>query len=174
MLKRLRGPADVTRMFVERAAAADIVLGFIAEGVLETTRFSIEETFGRNPPLVALKDSTIAQKKRAGYMNPDAPLIATGAARASFETHLEVAGPGLLIGDVASDDPVLIFQEFGTVHIPPRPVVLEGAEAAAPAVKVIVDAGARELATGNLESAIRVPSAGRPAIVAAAPLGSTR
>jgi hypothetical protein len=164
MTRRLKSPSQIPEIFALLAAESDATLVLITEGVLETTRFSIEETFGKTPPLAPLQQSTIDEKSEAGYPDPEAPVVASGAARASYETHIAILGPGVVAGDVSSDDPVMVFQEFGTVHIPPRPVTLEGAEAAAPAVKVIVDAGARELAMGKPEPSIRVPSSGRPPI----------
>ena len=70
----------------------------------------------------ALADATIAEKERLGYVGSVSatdPLLRTGELRDSIEVRRVDAERAI----VASDDPVLAYQEFGTARIPPRPVI---------------------------------------------------
>lgn len=64
-----------------------------------------------------LADSTEEEKSRLGYAT-NAPLLRTGEMRDSIK-H-EVDGLDAIIG---SEDDKLVWQEFGTERIPPRPVL---------------------------------------------------
>ena len=65
-----------------------------------------------------LAESTINEKRRLGFRGPDfQPLLRDGEMRDSIQG----ASDGL-IGMIGSDDPVLFWQELGTVTIPPRPI----------------------------------------------------
>jgi len=81
----------------------------------------------------ALAASTVQEKQRLGYtgrVSATDPLLREGTLRASY-SHV-VDGRRAVVG---SDDPVAIYQETGTVRIPPRPVlstaaITKGEEAA--------------------------------------------
>lgn len=99
----------------------------IADG-LEAVALKIETTakaeigqyqgsVGPFPGWERLADSTEQQKIAKGYPS-DAPLLASGEMRDSF-TH-EVSGMEAIIG---STDPKMVFHEFGTAKMPPRPVL---------------------------------------------------
>jgi phage gpG-like protein len=73
------------------------------------------------PGWADLAPSTVAEKTRLGYVgrvSATDPLLRTGGLRASIS--YEVEGNKLVLG---SDDPVALFQEFGTSRIPPRPFI---------------------------------------------------
>jgi hypothetical protein len=73
---------------------------------------------GSFPAWAPLAESTEAEKARLGYP-ADAPLLRTGAMQASFGHTVESDTEGV----VGSTDPTLIFHEFGTRKMPPRPVL---------------------------------------------------
>lgn len=62
-----------------------------------------------------LSPDTLADKEAQGYSPPDNPLLRTGEMRDSIE--FEASGFEAIIG---SKDIVALFQELGTVNIPPR------------------------------------------------------
>ena len=66
----------------------------------------------------ALADSTERQKAAKGYP-PNAPLLATGEMRDSITHNVQDA-----TAYIGTDDEKMIYHEFGTVHIPPRPVYM--------------------------------------------------
>jgi HK97 gp10 family phage protein len=76
-----------------------------------------QASVGPFPAWEALADSTEAEKARLGY-EPDAPLLRTGDLRDSI-TH-RVEGFEAAIG---SEDQVMVYHEFGTTKMPPRPVL---------------------------------------------------
>ncbi|MDE2468741.1 MAG: phage virion morphogenesis protein [Bradyrhizobium sp.] len=76
-----------------------------------------QQSVGPFPAWEALADSTEAEKARLGY-EPDAPLLRTGDLRDSI-TH-QVEGLDAAIG---SEDQVMVYHEFGTTNMPPRPVL---------------------------------------------------
>lgn len=76
-----------------------------------------QQTVGPFNAWDSLAESTEAEKARLGY-EPDAPLLRTGGLRDSI-TH-EVDGLEAAIG---SDDDVMVYHEFGTPKMPPRPVL---------------------------------------------------
>lgn len=77
-----------------------------------------QDAVGQYPEWAPLAESTEDQKARMGY-EPDAPLLAEGDLKKSFRSTLE--GEDTVI--VGSTDPVMEFHEFGTVKMPPRPVL---------------------------------------------------
>jgi HK97 gp10 family phage protein len=64
-----------------------------------------------------LAESTIKEKAAAGFEVPD-PLLRTGEMRDSIKHEVD---PILLEVVVGSNDKRALWQEMGTVHIPPRP-----------------------------------------------------
>jgi HK97 gp10 family phage protein len=76
-----------------------------------------QEAIGNFPGWPALAESTEAQKERLGYPL-DAPLLRTGDLRDSF-SH-EAQGH---TGVVGSTDEAMVFHEFGTSKMPPRPAL---------------------------------------------------
>lgn len=76
-----------------------------------------QEAVGHFPAWAPLADSTEAEKARLGYPI-GAPLLRTGDLRDSFG-H-EADGDSGIVG---STDPVMIYHEFGTSKMPPRPVL---------------------------------------------------
>jgi hypothetical protein len=81
-----------------------------------------KKTIGSNQPSWApLKPATIEEKAREGYKTP-APLLREGSLRDSIE--YTVHGHE---GSVGSNDPVAVYQELGTSHIPPRSFLVSSA-----------------------------------------------
>lgn len=73
--------------------------------------------FGDFPQWEPLADSTEAEKARKGYP-ADAPLLRTGEMRDSISHTAE--GGKVVVG---AEDEKMVYHEFGTEHIPPRPVL---------------------------------------------------
>src|SRR6185312_16119246 len=70
-----------------------------------------------------LAESTVAEKTRLGYAPPDNPLLRTGDLRGSIEHLSSPTGDGAM-GEIGSNDPVALWQEYGTSRgIPPRPFI---------------------------------------------------
>lgn len=72
-------------------------------------------------PWQDLAPSTITEKQRLGYtgqVSEDDPLLRTGEMRESIERSV-----GLTSGFVGSNSDVMVWQELGTRHIPPRSVL---------------------------------------------------
>jgi phage gpG-like protein len=76
-----------------------------------------QEQHGEFPAWAPLADSTEEEKARLGYP-PDAPLLREGDLKNSF-SH-EVRGLEAVVG---STDPVMVYHEFGTSRMPPRPAL---------------------------------------------------
>ncbi len=104
-----------------------------ANAALERVAVRIENTakseFGIYQPAIGpfdewpdLADSTQQERVRLGF-NPDDPLLRTGELRDSIEhrtAELETS--------IGSDSDIMVWQEFGTERIPPRPVLGPAAE----------------------------------------------
>lgn len=68
----------------------------------------------------------LAEKTIERKATGDSPLLETGAMRASIK--LTVEGDRLnWVAIVGTDDPHALFQELGTIHIPPRPFLMGAA-----------------------------------------------
>lgn len=72
---------------------------------------------GQFPAWVELAESTKKDRVRQGYAEND-PLLRSGETRDSIESQIHD-----MEGVVASDSEILYWQELGTEHIPPRPVL---------------------------------------------------
>jgi phage gpG-like protein len=107
------------------AAAAEVAslehgLEVCAQRIEATAKAEIghyQSGIGPFPAWNDLAEATEAEKARKGYP-ADAPLEASGAMRDSV-THVR-HGLEAVIG---STDPKLVYHEFGTPHITPRPVM---------------------------------------------------
>jgi len=73
---------------------------------------------GAFPAWEPLVESTVEEKERLGFAPPDNPLWRTGEMKDSI-SH-EVDNDEAVIG---SDDPVMVFHEFGTSKMAMRPVL---------------------------------------------------
>jgi HK97 gp10 family phage protein len=76
-----------------------------------------QDAIGHFPGWPALADSTEAEKERLGYPL-DSPLLRTGELQESF-SHRAEGNTGL----VGSTDGTMVYHEFGTSKMPPRPVM---------------------------------------------------
>jgi HK97 gp10 family phage protein len=101
----------------------------LQETVLEQAASTIEEeaksyfgiyqpASGPYSPWLPLAISTIQDRVAKGY-TPDDPLLRSGELRDSIK-H-EVATPTMAV--VGSTSEIMVYQELGTDHIPPRPVL---------------------------------------------------
>src|SRR5258705_5178281 len=70
------------------------------------------------PGWAPLAASTIADKEAKGFPVPS-PLKRTGEMAATYRKEVD---PLMLEMVIGSTDKIALFQEMGTVHIPPRPV----------------------------------------------------
>lgn len=95
---------------VEKTAKAEI-------GVYQDAVGTLQDDIGVFPAWAQLAESTERQKEAMGYPL-DSPLLASGEMRDSIKS--EVVG---LNGVVASDDQLLVWDEQGTEHMSPRPVM---------------------------------------------------
>ena len=92
----------------------------VAEAVEKTAKSEIgtyQNAVGPFPAWADLADSTEAHKAAMGYP-ADAPLLATGEMRDSIEHHVEG-----LEAEIGSNDDKMIYHEFGTTKMPPRPIL---------------------------------------------------
>lgn len=76
-----------------------------------------QDSHGDYPAWAQLADSTEEEKSRLGYPS-DAPLERTGELKESF-SH-KVQGLEAIVG---STDPKMVYHEFGTDRMPPRPAL---------------------------------------------------
>lgn len=77
--------------------------------------------FGPFPAWDVLAPSTQAQRVALGY-TPNDPLLRSGAAQASVSYDLGGTYRAEKV-TLGSTDPNMLYQEYGTIHIPPRPVI---------------------------------------------------
>jgi phage gpG-like protein len=82
----------------------------------------IREMIGREQPQwLPLADSTVEQKAKKGWGrdgDPSSPLYATGEMAESVTYHVHSD----TFAQIGTDDPIAVFHEYGTSHIPPRPM----------------------------------------------------
>ena len=91
-----------------------------------------------------LADATMEERSRRGYP-ADEPLLVTGELRNSIEWNCDEHR-----GYVGSDNPKMIWHEWGTRDIPARPVLGPSIEAARPAVEKVLRDIAKAVAAGDL------------------------
>jgi HK97 gp10 family phage protein len=114
--------------FVLHLAAIEVAVKVQAHKGLERAALLVEKTakaeighyqdaVGPFPAWAELAESTEAQKARMGY-RAGAPLEASGAMRDDI-SH-EIDGDEAAIG---SPDDTMVYHEFGTSKMPPRPVL---------------------------------------------------
>ena len=104
-------------MAIATHAAEQRALEQAARLVERRAKAKIGEYQDAAPPFAAwasLADSTVADRERQGYPG-DEPLLRTGQLRDSIG-HMVRDG----VAYVGSDSDIAVYQELGTVHIPPR------------------------------------------------------
>lgn len=112
--------SHLMRLEVTEALALHHGLEVVAARVEKDARDEIghyQQAAGAFPAWQQLADSTEKEKARLGYPQ-DAPLLRIGNLRDSISHEV-----GALEAIVGSPDEVLVYQEIGTQHIPPRPVL---------------------------------------------------
>lgn len=126
------------------ASCHERLAAIVAEAAIDGAEYA-KDLIGRKQSMWDdLAESTINEKRRLGFRGPDfEPLLRTGEMRDSIKG----ASRGL-VGVIGSDDPVLFWQELGTVTIPPRPVTpLAIIEYVSPFLEVECEALGKKLLT---------------------------
>jgi phage gpG-like protein len=123
-MKEFNSPGAFARHLVRLAAIAPEVDHHIteksAEEIQKTAAGMIgqyQEGVGPFPKWEELADSTEQEKARLGY-SLDAPLLRDGTLKASIKQT--TVGSEAVIG---SSNPLMVYHELGTEHIPPRPAL---------------------------------------------------
>lgn len=112
--------AEMALVAMEFGAVMHEGLDIAAEMVEKTAKaeFGVyQDAIGPFPQWAELADSTKSERLRLGYSENE-PLLRTGALRDSI-SH-ETKG---LEAEIGSDSDIMVFHEFGTDKIPPRPVL---------------------------------------------------
>jgi phage gpG-like protein len=91
-----------------------------------------------------LAPSTIADKTEQGYAPPDNPLLRTGKLRRSIKRSVDADE-----ASIGSDEDVAVWQELGTVKIPPRSFLGAAAVKNSDKVADILGKGATAALTGE-------------------------
>lgn len=124
-IKDFDSPIRFAEHLLRLEAGRHVILGDALETslvILEKDMVSqigeYQDAVGPYPEWAPLADSTMEDKERGGYAPPDNPLLRDGDLRESFQHERNG-----LEGVVGSTDPKMEFHEFGTVKMPPRPVV---------------------------------------------------
>lgn len=122
-------------------------LEVVAKHIEDTAKDEIgqyQAEVGPFPAWAPLADSTEAEKERLGFPL-EAPLLRTGDLRESIR-H-EVSGLEAVIG---SDSDVMVYHEFGTSKMPPRPVIGPAAVRSESVIKDVIGAATVAGLTGGL------------------------
>jgi len=119
---------------VMKLAEAEVAININARTALERVAVAVETTakaefgeyqgaIGPFPEWAELADSTQADRGRLGYPENE-PLLRSGELRDSISHGVEE-----LTATIGSTSDIMVYQEFGTPTIPPRPVLGPAAEA---------------------------------------------
>lgn len=119
--------------FALHLASREVAIHTAANAALERVAKRIEATakseFGVYQAAVGpfdawpeLAESTQEERVRLGFTEND-PLLRSGGLRNSISHRVAD-----LEAEIGSDEDVMVYQEFGTEHIPPRPVLGPAAE----------------------------------------------
>jgi hypothetical protein len=130
MPRMFNGLESFSRFLVQRAAAAAPTLSEGVRGAGLIIFAEAYKTFGDLNKLQELAPATIDRREYLMTLMPtvggaDSPLLFTGKLR----SELEFAHEGMMAG-VGSPDPIMLWQEMGTAHIPPRPLLRISAQTA--------------------------------------------
>jgi hypothetical protein len=143
MTKHLDSLGAMALELVENEVALYEALEHGLDRVLSRVQRVAKAEFGVYQPAVGafqawpeLADSTKADRVAQGYSENE-PLHRSGDLEESVEKEREG-----LDGVVGSKDPVLLYQEFGTERIPPRPVLGPAAFRSKPWIEKLVGAAA--------------------------------
>jgi hypothetical protein len=104
---------------IARTATPKVRLG--GRAALHDLHAEAYNTFGDLDRLRPLKATTQAQRAAMGYP-PNEPLLLTGGERDTLGMSVMDTPEGVL-GNVGSDDKRLFFQELGTIHMEPIPLL---------------------------------------------------
>ena len=91
-----------------------------------------------------LADSTKSEKQSLGFAPPDyEPLLRTGEMRDSIEGNSIGT-----VGEIGSNNQKAVWQEFGTVHIPPRPFISKAVQSLEPDIALACESVAAKALGG--------------------------
>jgi len=134
-VKEFDSPGSFAKHLLKLAAVHQEVDKHILEKAAEDVRVTAAGMIGQYQeaagPFVKweeLADSTEKEKTRLGY-SLDAPLLRNGKLKKSIEKTLEPTEAA-----VGSNNPVMVYQELGTEHIPPRSTLGSASVHSAPRV----------------------------------------
>lgn len=123
-MKTFDSPGAFAKHLLKLAAIQHEVDKLILEKAAEEVRKTAAGMIGQYQEAIGpfvkwedLADSTEKEKARLGY-SLDAPLLRNGNLKRSIQKT--VAVPEAVVG---SDDQVMVYQELGTEHIPPRSTI---------------------------------------------------
>lgn len=102
-LRHVQRGLEVSAVIIEKTAKGEIG--------------EYQDAIGPFQDWAPLADSTEAEKARLGYP-VDAPLLRTGDMRDSIKHEV-----GEFEAIIGSTDPKMVYHEFGTTKMPPRPVI---------------------------------------------------
>jgi hypothetical protein len=112
----------------EKLIAAEVAIHVGARAALERVSAKVEKTareeigtyqdaIGPFPAWAELADSTKEDRVNQGYSEND-PLLRSGELQNSMGHEVHD-----LVGTIGSTSDIMVYQEFGTANIPPRPVL---------------------------------------------------
>lgn len=140
-MKEFRSFAAFAAHLVERSAVTPLSLRAGLKAAAVAVERTAKEEIGHYQPEVGpfpawepLAESTVADRVHQGF-SPDEPLLRTGDLKESISHSVE--GLEALVGSTSD---VAIYQELGTLHIPPRPFL--GSAAIRNEHKIVEAAGA--------------------------------
>lgn len=120
--------------------------------IVETEARRVIGTYDADPTWPELADSTKADRVRQGFSENE-PLLRTGELRDSI-VHTVVGNTG----HVGSNDDKAVWQELGTVRIPPRSFLKSAVIREAPAIEHVIGRAIHaHLSSGVFPSAAGVP-----------------
>lgn len=127
MIRTFPNPASFARHLLNVAVSEALVVQEGLEACAKLIENSAKEEIGHLQPAVGpfaawapLADSTIADKARQGYLFNDEgnPLLRRGDLRDSISHDVEP-----LSAVIGSTSQIMVYQEYGTIHIPARSVI---------------------------------------------------
>lgn len=126
-MKEFAGFAAFAKHLESLAAQApivqDLMLEKAADHIAKAAKDKIghyQEAAGHFPEWEELADSTEYEKARLGYP-VDAPLLRDGTMRDSIKKSSIMHAGGARYIAIGSESDIAVYQEQGTLHIPPRP-----------------------------------------------------
>ena len=151
-MKTYKSFGALARAFERVAAEMPATLAATARAGALTVQNDARERIGHyQAGWDVLAQSTLADKRRQGFFGPlpggdggDNPLLRTGDMRKSIVGWS--GGPKFVVG---SSDEVMVYQEIGTVNMPPRPVLAPALKHMAPFVSTVLGRAVEKTLAGE-------------------------